>query len=138
MFFLGELSARLGKRVTSVAAEAMERMVGYAWPGNVRELQNIVERAVILARGPVLEIDPSMLPSPPGRPGDLLAPAPTVEPPLPSLEDVERDHIRAALERAGWIIEGPRGAAGILKLHPNTLRSRMQRLGIKRSGPAPS
>jgi formate hydrogenlyase transcriptional activator len=138
MFFLGELSARLGKRVTSVAADAMERMVGYAWPGNVRELQNIVERAVILARGPVLEIDPSMLPSPPGRPDDLLASAPTVEPPLPSLEDVERDHIRAALERAGWTIEGPLGAAGILKLHPNTLRSRMQKLGIKRSGPAPS
>jgi len=53
---------------------------------------------------------------------------------LPSLEEIERGHILAALEHAGWVIEGPRGAAAILKLHPNTLRSRMDKLGIKRSG----
>jgi formate hydrogenlyase transcriptional activator len=50
------------------------------------------------------------------------------------LEETEKAHIVAALERADGVIEGPRGAAKILAMHPNTLRSRMEKLGIKRSG----
>jgi formate hydrogenlyase transcriptional activator len=138
MYFVGELSAKLGKRVTSVADETIERLVGYGWPGNVRELQNIVERALILSSGPVLEIDPSMLPFAASDSETVPAPARPADRTMPSLEDVERAHIQAALERTAWIIEGPRGAASILKLHPNTLRSRMEKLGIKRSAPAAS
>jgi formate hydrogenlyase transcriptional activator len=133
MFFLGELSARLGKRVTSVSPDTMKRLVAYHWPGNVRELQNIVERAAILATSSVLEVEPTMLPSPAG-PAAVPPPAEPAARPLLSLEEVEREHIVTALERTGWTIEGPRGAAGVLKLHPNTLRSRMQRLGITRPG----
>jgi transcriptional regulator with GAF, ATPase, and Fis domain len=50
-----------------------------------------------------------------------------------TLEDVERAHILAVLAQTGWVIEGPRGAAKILDMHPNTLRSRMKKLGVERS-----
>jgi len=117
-----------------VTDETMERLLAYPWPGNIRELQNVLERSVILAEGPVLEIDPTMLPSPLST-AEAAPPTPATTPgSLPSLEEVERLHILAALERTGWVIDGPRGAASILKLHPNTLRSRMDRLGLKRPG----
>ncbi len=138
MFFLAQFAGKLGKRVASVTDETMERLAAYDWPGNVRELQNVLERSVILAEGPVLDIDPTMLPSQSsivGRAPAFSAPAPDS---LPSLEEVERAHILAALERTGWVIDGARGAAAILKLHPNTLRSRMDRLGLKRSSHGPS
>jgi len=138
MFFLAQLARRLGKRINSVADETMERLTAYSWPGNIRELQNVVERGVILSAGSVLEIDHTMFQiRPSGDERVSPATAPAVSPgsrPLPSLEEVERVHILAALEQSGWVIDGPRGAAAILKLHPNTLRSRMEKLGIKRSG----
>jgi formate hydrogenlyase transcriptional activator len=137
MFFLGQFAGKLGKRLASVSDETMERLTAYAWPGNIRELQNILERAVILASGPVLDIDPTLLPAAPTA--TRKSPDPERAPSdLPSLEDVERTHILAVLERAGWIIDGARGAASILKLHPNTLRSRMEKLGIKRPDPGRS
>jgi formate hydrogenlyase transcriptional activator len=146
MFFLERYARRFGKRVESVAPETMDRLIAYAWPGNVRELQNLVERAVILARGPVLVLDRDIL----LRSSDLdTPPAPPSLPPtavdidatagLPAsgldmvLEDVERRHIMAALRSARWVIDGPQGAARTLAIHPNTLRSRMRRLGIQRS-----
>jgi formate hydrogenlyase transcriptional activator len=131
MFFLGQLARRLGKPLTSVTNETMERLTAYGWPGNIRELQNILERAAILATGPMLEIESPLLPaaSPPARKSPSSGSGPHD---LPSLEDVERSHILAALERTSWVIDGAQGAAAILKLHPNTLRSRLDRLGIKR------
>jgi len=53
--------------------------------------------------------------------------------PLETLESTTRNHIVTALEQSGWVIDGPRGAAKILGLHPNTLRSRMKKLGIARA-----
>ena len=58
--------------------------------------------------------------------------APSAAAPSPSLEAVERQHILAVLERTRWVIDGPRGAAQLLELHPNTLRSRLKKLGITR------
>jgi len=115
----------------------MGLLESYAWPGNIRELQNLIERGVVLCQGPVLTLDPSLLPA-----GDVttravtsarVAHSMTATAPKgsSSLEDVEREHIRAVLEQTGGVVEGPRGAAGILNLHPNTLRSRMKKLGIK-------
>ncbi len=93
------------------------------WPGNVRELENALERAVILATGRVLEIDPDVL----GRPAsDALAGI------SGSLEEVERKYIQTVLAQTGWVIEGHQGAAAILGLHPNTLRSRLKKLGLTR------
>src|SRR5262249_23484758 len=110
---------RIGRRVDGVSAATMQRLQAYSWPGNVRELENVIERAVILANGPTLEI--------------TLGDAPTAEAPGEStLEDVERAHILHVLGQTDWVIDGPGGAAKILDLHPNTLRSRMKRLGISR------
>jgi formate hydrogenlyase transcriptional activator len=135
MFFLARYGTRFGKRVETVSQATMNRLVAYDWPGNVRELQNVVERAVVLTPGPVLELDGDLLgPAPPASRTTAAAPAS----PQPgaglaeTLEEVERAHITAALQRSGGIIEGPRGAAGLLRLHPNTLRSRMEKLGLRR------
>ena len=119
----------------------MARLCAYPWPGNIRELQNIIERAVVLSKGPVLTVEGTALldfprsdgpannafgtsvGSPPGAP---------VTSRLPSLVEVERQHIVAVLRETNWRIEGERGAAKLLNLQPSTLRSRMQKLGIAR------
>ncbi len=119
----------------------MERLLAYAWPGNVRELQNVMERAVILCNGPTLTLDPDLLPispaeSPAGPAGTNRAmPSESHHSPLPTLAEMERGHIQAALQQSRGVIEGAKGAARILNLHPNTLRSRMKKLGIERPAP---
>jgi formate hydrogenlyase transcriptional activator len=146
-FFLSRFARKLGKQINAVAPEAKERLAAYEWPGNVRELQNVIERAVVLSEGPVLEIDLAPLTAATGQvrgpatPSGIAEAAAVKEPagrvgpgPPPadvvSLEEVERRHIVAALESAAGVIHGPKGAARMLKLHPNTLRSRMEKLGI--------
>jgi transcriptional regulator of acetoin/glycerol metabolism len=101
----------------------MGRLMKYPWPGNVRELENVIERAAILSPGPLLEVGAELLPT--------LATAST---PVSgsSLEDVERAHILDVLQKSNWVIEGSAGAAKTLDMHPNTLRSRMKKLGITR------
>lgn len=128
-FLVGRFTGRIGKRIESVGGETLERLVAYPWPGNVRELENVLERAVILASGPMLDIDPEVLPM-----SDVQA-APRDD---ARLEEVERSHIREVLEKTNWVIEGARGAAKILGLHPNTLRSRMKKLGLVRGSHDPS
>jgi formate hydrogenlyase transcriptional activator len=144
MFFLSRFAKRFGRQVDTIASETMDRLVSYPWPGNIRELQNVIERAVVLSQGPALELDRDLLPAP-----ARLGPEPSVERSAErgrsvaktatsglaaALEETERAHIVAALESADGVIEGPRGAAKILEMHPNTLRSRMEKLGIRRSG----
>jgi PAS domain S-box-containing protein len=142
MFFLSRFAKRYGKTVEAVSRETMDRLVAYPWPGNVRELQNIIERAVVLSQGLVLELGHDLLPAPaaPTSAGERVelarvTPGPAVPDPLrlPTLEEIERTHILAALRESGGVIQGPKGAARILNLHPNTLRSRMEKLGIKRT-----
>jgi formate hydrogenlyase transcriptional activator len=140
-FYLSRYSKRLGKQVVTVSQDAMERLMSYPWPGNVRELQNVIERAVILSPGPNLLLNRDLLPGPASGPKEKLGmraqePSPaSLEPPrLSTMDDVERDHILSALQQTGGIIEGPKGAAIILGLHPNTLRHRMNKLGIRRPG----
>jgi formate hydrogenlyase transcriptional activator len=147
-FLVARFAARVGVRIESVGKATMERLSRYSWPGNIRELENVLERAVILSNGLTLEIDPEVFasaaaaraanadpptPSGAGREGPTAAGAgPT--PPLESLESSTRNHILAGLEKSNWVIDGPRGAAKILSLHANTLRSRMKKLGIVRPG----
>ncbi len=125
-FFATKFMARIGKRLQGISRQTMQRLLAYPWPGNIRELENILERAVILARGDTLEIGPDLLP--PLR----NTPPPEGEGPI-TLAALERNHILTVLEQAGWVIDGPRGAAKILGLHANTLRSRMKKLGVIRT-----
>jgi PAS domain S-box-containing protein len=123
-YLLDKFAARIARRFEGIGPATLRRFMEYPWPGNVRELQNVLERAVILSTGHILEVDPDVL----GPPGS----EPTGSP-ATALEDVERNHILAVLRRTKWVIEGPRGAATLLGVHPNTLRSRLKKLGLSRS-----
>ncbi|HEU4343912.1 MAG TPA: sigma 54-interacting transcriptional regulator [Candidatus Binatia bacterium] len=119
-FFLSKFAKKLGKEVRGVSRVSMENLSNYGWPGNIRELQNVIERAVVLASGPVIHIDESMLRSA----------APLQEPSLGTLEDMERTYVMRALNQTNWVVHGRKGAAEILGMNPSTLRSRMAKLGI--------
>jgi PAS domain S-box-containing protein len=146
-FLVNKFALGIGKRIDDVSPTTMQRLLEYPWPGNVREVQNVLERAVILATGATLEIGPDLLPTPSPASAAALPPPPEAGPhtgipaaraptagqaPL-NLEAVEKGHIFTVLEQTGWVINGPRGAAKILGISPNTLRNRMKRLGIARS-----
>ncbi len=120
-YFVRRIAGRLGKRLRGVTREGMGRLMEYDWPGNVRELQHVIERAAILSEGPYLEITEL-------QEGSLAGGGPRPA----RLADVQREHILRVLEKTNWVIEGPRGAATLLGLHPNTLRYRMRKLGIQR------
>ena len=144
-FYVSRFSRRFGKKVETVSQETLETLLGYSWPGNVRELQNVIERAVVLSPGPTLNLSHVLLPAPSSGAGSETAElrAHESQPPaaasrLPTLEELERDHIQAALQQSRGVVEGPSGAARILNLHPNTLRHRMKKLGIRPSGYRPS
>jgi PAS domain S-box-containing protein len=125
-YFAEICAARIGKPIDGISPETTARLRAYPWPGNIRELQNVVERAVILAAGRILVIGGESLPLPTNS-GSNSAPAAA-----DNLETVERNHLVNVLERTGGRIEGAGGAAEIVGLHPNTLRSRMKKLGIGR------
>jgi PAS domain S-box-containing protein len=140
LFFLDRYSKKAGKQMEGVSQETMDVLQRYAWPGNIRELQNVIERGVALAPGPILHLGPDLLPvegqgkaapSTPAR-GNGAGKDDGRANRLP-LEEVEKLHILSILQDTNGVIEGPNGAAGILGLHPNTLRSRMKKLGITRT-----
>jgi transcriptional regulator with GAF, ATPase, and Fis domain len=146
-FLVNKFASRVGKSLDGVSRETLQRLQEYPWPGNVRELENVLERAVILATGPTLEVAPDLLPAKalPGPAEERAQPevaggasagaAAQQAPgqPLPQLEAVERDYIVTVLRHTNGVIMGPRGAATVLGLHPSTLRSRIKKLGISRS-----
>jgi len=113
------------------------RLESYDWPGNVRELRNVIERAVILARGGPLQFDLPVTESGlvsrprPVCPGAGAGPEYLTE---AEMRCHERENLAAVLARAGWKIKGPNGAAGLLGIKPTTLLSRIQRMGLKRPG----
>jgi formate hydrogenlyase transcriptional activator len=131
MAFLRQLAKRMGKSIESVSQETMRLLVDYSWPGNIRELQNVIERGVVLSKGSILRLGTDLLPQEACDPSvEFESTAATNN--SDSLEEVQRQHILRVLARTGWVISGPRGAGAILDLHPNTLRSLMDRLGIRR------
>ncbi|MEZ5429381.1 MAG: sigma 54-interacting transcriptional regulator [Pyrinomonadaceae bacterium] len=147
MFFLERYGKKLARQIESVPADVMNRLIGYDWLGNVRELQNVIERAVVLAHPEAKTLLSELIPI--RSVGNLQPPEETALketafpaaaglsssaplPPQSSMQDVERHHIISVLERTNWVIGGEKGAAQALDLHPNTLRSRLKKLGIKR------
>jgi formate hydrogenlyase transcriptional activator len=136
-YFVNKYAARIGRPMSEVNEESLQRLTEYHWPGNIRELENIVERAVILSPGPVLEIDPDLLAVGDRSKGPQAAANSSLQAPKPAvlpvtLADAQRKQILDTLIQTNWVIDGPHGAAKILGLHPNTLRSRMKKLDIKR------
>ena len=119
--FIERYARKLGKQITSIPKETMKALQDYPWPGNVRELESVLERAVILCPGPVLQLADKLEIS-------SLPLSSTVR----TLEEMERNQILKTLSETRWRIEGKDGAAAILGLNPSTLRARMHKLGIIR------
>ncbi|HSE18151.1 MAG TPA: sigma 54-interacting transcriptional regulator [Pyrinomonadaceae bacterium] len=117
--FVHVYARKFGKAISSVAPRTMQILQAHSWPGNIRELANVIERAVIHTQGSVLQLVDDFK-----RVDD--------ESSNKTLEEVEREYIIRTLEKTGWRIEGPYGAAKILGLNPSTLRTRMLKLGIQR------
>jgi PAS domain S-box-containing protein len=119
--FVNGYAKKFGKTITSVSPKSLQRLQAHSWPGNVRELANVIERAVIHAKGSVLQLM------------DRFEIAVHEQPfSTKTLGEIEREYIMETLEHTGWRIEGPSGAANILGLNPSTLRTRMLKLGIHR------
>jgi len=119
--FIERYARKLGKQITSIQKETMKALQDYPWPGNVRELESIIERAVILCPGPVLQLADRL----------EISSLPLVST-VRTLEETERNQILKTLSETRWRIEGKDGAAAILGLHPSTLRARMHKLKIIR------
>ena len=134
--FVHQFGRRMGKTIETIPSETMDTLVRYQWPGNIRELQNVIERAVILTPGSVLNVAIGELPNRSAQPS---APSSGVPNDMQSvLDQTERRHIIQALEHANWVIAGPNGAAARLGMKRSTLQARMQKLGvhITRTGPS--
>ena len=124
--FVKKYEGKMGKKINNIPNKVIEALMRYDWPGNIRELENKIERALILTRGDTLHY------------GDWI---PKIgrgvhkgngNPALFKMEDVEREHIINILNNTNWMVSGEKGAAKILGLNPNTLYSRMKKLGIER------
>jgi PAS domain S-box-containing protein len=138
-YFLDKYAVKIGRPVNAVSNDTMQRLLRYSWPGNIRELENVIERAMILSTGRALELGPHLLGVPEREERAARAMEPDARPDVegaagvPTLEEAQRRHILRTLQQCDWVVDGPRGAARILRLNPNTLRSRMKKLGIRRS-----
>ena len=122
--FVQQFARRMNKTIDTIPSESMSALLHYPWPGNIRELQNLIERAVILSAGPVLNVPLAGLHTQP-----IIAATNKRE----TLEEVERRKILEVLEATGWVVSGPLGAAVLLGLKRSTLQFRMDRLGIRKS-----
>jgi formate hydrogenlyase transcriptional activator len=137
--FVQQFSRRISKVIDTIPSDTMTTLVKYPWPGNIRELQNVIERAVILTKGPVLTV-----PSDDLRVPNTVSITPVTAPMNHAagtngsprnmravLDDAERQQIMAMLEQTNWTVAGPNGAAARLGMKRSTLQSRMQKLGIR-------
>jgi len=120
--FVKEFEKGMGKEIETISKKSMEALKSYSWPGNVRELRNVIEHAMILSKSKTLVVPAAKVRS---AEADITL----------NLEDIERRHIVAVLERVGWRVSGKGGAAEILGLKRSTLNSKMKKLGISRLPP---
>jgi formate hydrogenlyase transcriptional activator len=119
--FVQRVSRQFGRHVERISERMMRELVANDWPGNIRELENFLARAIVLCPGDTLDMP--LLGAESGA---------SVVNHSRSLEANERKHIESVLASTGWVLEGPKGAAAVLKMNPSTLRSRMRRLEIRR------
>jgi transcriptional regulator with GAF, ATPase, and Fis domain len=121
-FFLTKYASASRRNITSLSAQALDQLHNYNWPGNIRELEHLIERSVLLAK--TAEIENFDLPNIIEKPSDQ------PQGQLKSMEEMERDHILNALQNSGGKVSGIGGAAELLKMQPQTLYSKMKKLGI--------
>jgi formate hydrogenlyase transcriptional activator len=124
--FTQSFARRMGRRIDTIPSSVMDALVRYHWPGNVRELQNVIERAVILSRGPTLQVSSADLST---------TTAPVAEPTggtSDTLCDAEREHILRVVKETNWVLGGAKGAAARLGMKRSTLHWKMKKLGISR------
>lgn len=126
--FVQQFSRRGGKHIDTIPSEVMGALVKYHWPGNIRELQNVIERAVILSPGPILQVPLEELKQPGSAPQTSSENGSSMR---AFLDNTERQQILQALEQTNWIVAGPNGAAARLGMKRSTLQSRMQKLSIR-------
>jgi chemotaxis protein methyltransferase CheR len=124
--FVHALAVKHGKSIREVPGNVIATFMQWDWPGNVRELANVVELAVITSKGERLSLPPEF------RLGHSISGEAEGDH-FMSLAKMERQYILRVLERTNWRVSGRGGAAEILQLHPNTLRTRMQKLGISKN-----
>ena len=122
--FAQRFARQMNRTIETIPAETMAALTGYPWPGNIRELQNLIERAVILSPGPVLQVPLQDL-------DNCTAPRRDNEKDQ-TLEEAQRTHILAILKETRWVLAGPRGAAVRLGMNRSTLKFRLKKLGIGR------
>jgi formate hydrogenlyase transcriptional activator len=134
----------MNKKIDTISTETLKQMRRYHWPGNIRELQNVIERAVILSAGPVLNVPLSEIQSRPesaavhgnGDPGRK--PESSAGKDIRYvLEETERHHILSVLSQTNWVVAGPNGAAEQLGMKRSTLQLRMRKLGLSRQTSQP-
>ena len=133
--FAQQFSRRMNRFIETIPSHTMDALCRYHWPGNVRELQNVIERAVILSTGPVLDLDVADLQFPKvARPEERSAipKFPTNAALHDVLQETERQQILKALKECNWVVAGPRGAAARLRMNRSTLQVRIRKLGISR------
>ncbi len=129
LHFLQKKGQRLGKRITSISDQALRELMGYDFPGNVRELEHSIEQALITSKGNYLKLNLESRRKKRAIANDTVANGPVS---LKTYEQGEIDLIMTTLKFTGGKVRGAGGAAEILEVHPNTLESKMRRLGIKR------
>jgi formate hydrogenlyase transcriptional activator len=120
--FVQKFAMRQSKSIDRIPDRVMEVLKYHDWPGNIRELQNVIERAVIITRGPELTLGAMELMR---QPSDFGA--------NKTLAAAEKAHITATLQETNWVVGGRRGAAAQLGLPRTTLITMMQRHGICRA-----
>ncbi len=119
-YFVKKYAQRMNRSIQEVPPESLRALARWHWPGNVRELENLIERAVILSHGPVLEVPLAELQA---------SHLPEADSPS-SLEEAERRHILQVLRETQGVVGGPSGAAARLGLKRTTLNYKMKRLAI--------
>lgn len=119
--FTAKIARRMGRNIDSIPAETLRTLSSMEWPGNVRELENVIERAVLLTRGSVLQLS---------LPEVTLPDEPRVAAEVAQEGEDEYQLIMRVLKETNGVVAGPKGAAQRLGLKRTTLLSRMKRLGI--------
>lgn len=131
--FLKIFNEKIGRQIQLISTRAMEKLMHYDYPGNVRELESIIERAVILSTGRELSLNhwnPRVQREEAAQSEDI---AQSGDRGILGFEEMQRRHILKALELTNWKVSGEDGAASLLNLNPQTLYSKMRRLGVKRN-----